>query len=114
MPDVDGRKDYVSWGDVNELWRWLEQGYKVELRCTSRVNCPPGEQYLKMYYELHVVDPDGQSVPLPTRQLGSFPNASSKTVPGLMLGMLFALDSALSRVRVWVEPPLAAKPRRAE
>lgn len=114
MPVADRKVDYISWSDVFELWRWLEQGYSVQIFLHTRVSCPVGEQYLKAYGEMHVSDPDGQQVPFPSRQLGSFPNASSKTYPGMLLGMLYALDSALADVRVWVEPTIAAQPRRAE
>lgn len=114
MPEVDGRKDYVAWSDVWEQLRWLEQGYNVKLLFHLRAACPPGEQFLRGFWELTAQDQDDQPVPLKSRVLGKFPNTVSKTVPGMLLGMLFAADSVLEETRLWVEPTIAAKPRVAE
>jgi hypothetical protein len=111
---VDGRKDYVSWADVWEQLRWLERGYNVKLLFHLRAACPPGEQFLRGYWELTAQDMDDEPVPLPNRILGKFPNTVSKTVPGMLLGMLLATDSILSQVRLWTEPTIGAKPRMAE
>lgn len=114
MPDVDGRKDYVSWSDVWEQLRWLENGYNCKLLFHLRAACPPGEQYLRGYWELTAHELDDQPVPLQSRILGKFPNAVSKTVPGMLLGMLLAADSVIGATRLWVEPTVAAKPRMAD
>lgn len=114
MPIDDGKKDYVAWSDVWEQLRWLENGYRVKILFHLRATCPPGEQYLRGYWELTAQDEDDQPVPLPSRVLGKFPNGVSKTVPGMLLGMCLALDSVLGAVRVWTEPTVAAKPRMAD
>jgi len=114
VPNVDDRKDYVSWADVWEQLRWLEQGYNVKLYFHLRAACPPGEQYLRGYWELEARDQDEQQVPLVSRVLGKFPNGVSKTVPGMLLGMLLGADSVLAETRLWVEPTVAAKPRMAD
>jgi hypothetical protein len=111
---VDGQKDYIAWSDVWEQLRWLEGGYNVKILFHLRAVCPPGEQYLRGFWEATVADQDGQEVPLGSRVLGKYPNGTSKTVPGMLLGMLLALDSVLGPVRMWAEPTIAAKPRMAD
>jgi len=114
MGIIDGEKSYVAWSDVWEQLRWLEQGYSVNIFFHLRATCPPGEQYLRGYWELTCKDTDGGDVPLPSRVLGKYPNGVSKTVPGMLLGMCLALDSVLGAVRIWAEPTVAAKPRLSE
>ena len=113
MPEIDGQKDYVSWGDVADHVRWLERGYGLRVFFKATVASPKGEQDVKWYWEAYLADDKGNPVALSNRALGRFPNSTSKTVPGLFLGMLFALDNIAQKERIWTEPTLDTRRERA-
>lgn len=104
-------KGYVSWTDVQTVWRYLEGGYNVTLQLRSEVRSPVGEQQLKFYLELDAWDQDKQPVPLSGRVLGQFPTPGASTMPGALLALLYKCDAALSKARLWTEPTIAVKPR---
>lgn len=112
MAIIERERDYVTWADVNELTRYLEEGYGCRIAFKMTVACPKGEQYLKQYWELYWCDSALQERPLQQRVLGSFPTRSAKSLAALFLGLLYTLDNVLSQEAVWAEPTIAAKPRR--
>lgn len=112
MAKVDGTLDYLSWSDVRETTKYLEQGYGGRILLQMVVACPKGEQYDKCYYEYLWCDDKLQPRAMPQRVLGRFPNAGSKTVPAMLYGMLLTLDAILSNHAVWAEPKLVGKPTR--
>ena len=111
MPVVDAKKEYISWGDVHELVRYLEAGYGGRFKFVMTVACPKGEQYLKQYWELKWCDDALQERPTKQRVLARFPNAGSKTLAGCFYGLLLAADSVLVETYLWSEPSIAVKPR---
>ena len=112
MAIIEQEKSYVTWGDVIELTRYLEEGYGGRVSFKMTVACPPGEQYLKQYWELYWCDNALQERPLQQRVLGSFPTRSAKSLAALFLGLLYTLDNVLSQQAIWAEPKLAARSRR--
>lgn len=107
-------QQYVKWDDVIIWMRWLEQGYGGRVMFRVVQACPKGEQYPRLYWEAYLCDDELNPRALPGRALGRFPSEASRTVPGMLLGMLMALDNAASQALVWTEPKIAAKPRGAE
>ena len=103
---------YVSWSDVMETWRYLEAGYNVTIVLSTVCNCPQGHQYSSLCNDLYVFEKSEEPVPLPRRISRRYPTVGRETMPGLLLGLLYELDAALSEVRVFAESPIAVKPRR--
>lgn len=111
MPVVDAKKEYISWGDVHELTRYLEAGYGGRFKFVMTVACPKGEQYLKQYWELKWCNDALEERPTQQRILARFPNAGSKTLAGCFYGLLLAADGVLAETYLWAEPTVAVKPR---
>lgn len=112
MPIVDGEKDFVSWSDVQELTRYLEEGYGRRFKFVMTVACPPGEQYLKQYWEIKVCDNAFQEVPTTTRILGRYPSIRGQSLAAALVGLLYTADNVCSQELLWAEPKIAAQPRR--
>lgn len=103
-------QQYVKWSDVIVWMRWLEAGYGRRVRLTVVQACPKGEQYPRLYWEASMCDDQLNACQLPERALGRFPSEAHKTVPGMLLGMLIALDNIASQALVWTEPTVADRP----
>lgn len=111
MAQQDERRQFVTWDDVIIQMRWLEAGYGRRVRFTVVQACPKGEQYPRLYWEAYLCDEALTACALPGRALGRFPTPASKTVPGMLLGMLYQLDNIASQALVWTEPTVAQPPR---
>ncbi len=103
--------DYVTWGDVIQHLRYYEQGYGRKLNVNLFQACPPSEQHPKLYIKLRVCSDDGNDDPMVEAAKGSFPASRFRTLPALLLHMLWELDNRMSAVLLWAEP-LAEKPRK--
>lgn len=104
-------QQYVKWADVIVWMRWLEAGYNRRVKFVVVQACPKGEQYPRLYWEALLCDEALNPCALPNRALGRFPADSQRTVPGMLLGMLIALDNIASQALVWAEPTVAERPR---
>jgi hypothetical protein len=112
MPIVDGGKDYVAWADVEQLVRWLEDGYGGRLKFVMTYACPKGEQFYRQYWEVLWCDHALEERPTSQRILGRFPSLRGQSLPAALLGVLYQADSILAQTYLWAEPKVAAKPRR--
>lgn len=106
-------QQYVKWEDVILWMRWLESGYGSRVMFKVVQACPKGEQYPRLYWEAYLTDDALQPRELGERVLGRFPTPASRTMPGMLLGMLMQLDNVASKTLVWTEPTVAAKPAGA-
>lgn len=105
-------KGYVSWRDVMAAWEWFQRGYGVVLQLRGHVACPKGWTDTKFFYELEALDSQLQQIALPRRILAAFPGSSGETKAGMMLRLLYEMDSLLSEHRIWTEPPVGKAPDR--
>lgn len=104
--------DFVTWGDVIEHLRYYEQGYGVHINTSLFQTCPKGEQHPRLGVKLRVQDEKGEDVATVEPKTAAFPNRRWRTLPALLLHMLWELDQAMAIVMVWAEP-LAERPRKA-
>lgn len=111
MPSERPQRDFITWGDVHETTRWLEQGYVGRIKFVMVVACPPGEQWPRQYWELLWCDDALQERPLPRRCLVRFPDAGRKNLAAALLAALWTLDGFLAEGHVWTEPQMAVRPR---
>lgn len=111
MPVSGEKKEYISWGDVHELARYLEAGYGGRFKFVMTVACPKGEQHLRQYWEVRWCDDALQERATQQRILARYPSAGAKTLAGALYGLLLAADSVLAEEAVWAEPTIAVKPR---
>jgi hypothetical protein len=111
MGTQDGPRQYVTWADAIEAMRYFEAGYGGRILMKAVQACPKGEQYPKLYFELFLCDAELNPRPLAGRVLAQFPSQVHKTVPGMLLALLYRLDAVASQSHLWTEPTIAAKPR---
>lgn len=111
MPSERPQREFVTWGDVHEMVRWLEAGYGCRFKFAMVVACPKGEQWPRQYWELYWCDNALQERALPQRLLVRFPDAGAKSLAAALLGLLWRADNVLAEVAVWTEPKMAVRPR---
>lgn len=100
------KREYVSWSDAMEQARYVERGTGFTVKVSFMIGCPRGEQNLKMYYIVELVDDAGAGVALPSPVKFSFPNANSKSLAGALLGALYQLEGLATEHLVWTEPTI--------
>lgn len=106
-------KQYITWADVQQAWRWFEWGYGVKIVVVTACKSPPGEQFDKMYLSCSLRDADGQEVVIHGLPSVQFPSAGYTTLAGAYMALLYKLDAKLATRIIWAEPSIGRKPARA-
>jgi len=104
---------YIRWTDVIDAQHYLGRGYGCRILLKQVVACPPGEQFHKMYWEAVACDESLEPLALPQRALAQWPSTKHRTMAGMMLALLYELDSIMADNRLWTEPTFTKRPQGA-
>ena len=110
MPIAERKVDYISWADVHDMVRFLEAGFGFRLKFIMVIACPKGEQLVKQYWELLVCDSNLEQQAQPRRILARYPNAGSRSLSALFLGLLYEVENMWAEGHLWAEPMIGRRP----